>query len=61
MLFLLEFLPLQQLKRRENRYMVQEENKTSYYLAQEAMELPITKAFSLLPLLDRQEGYDEED
>lgn len=41
--------------------MLQEENKTSYYLAQEAMELPITKAFSLLPLLDRQNDYDEED
>lgn len=41
--------------------MLQEDNKTSYYLAQEAMELPITKAFTILPLLDRQDYTDEED
>ena len=41
--------------------MLQDETKSSYYLAQEAMELPISKAFSLLPLIDRQNINDEEE
>lgn len=41
--------------------MLQDDSKTSYCLAQEAMELPITKAFSLLPLIDRQDFNGEEE